>query len=159
MNFPETIRLKPFLFPVYFSIAVAIIFSLVSLTITHDRSSLIVAMVMGIVAVVIWLLLRRIEISIDSEGLLYKSIFTTKSIAWAEVTKSYVKFYHRGKASAYFWHFETSDQRMVKFSVRFFTRRSLRILAQEVISNTRGVEIDQRISNMAEGVFPWRIFW
>ena len=65
----------------------------------------------------------------------------------------------RGKASAYYWHFETADQRQVKFSVRFFGRSSLRTLAEEVISRSRGAEVDEVISNMAEGVFPWRIFW
>ena len=57
------------------------------------------------------------------------------------------------------WHFVTTDQRTVKFSLRFFRRKSIRVLAQEVIANAKGAEIDKQISDMAEGVFPWRILW
>lgn len=155
----ETIRLKPVPLPAYIAIIIAIVFSLISLTITHDRSALIVAIIMGAVSILVYFIIRKIEITIDSEGLTYKNLFSTKRVAWSEVLKSYVKFYHRGKASAYFWHFLTIDQRTVKFSVRFFRRKTLRVLAQEVIANARGAEIDPQISNMAEGVFPWRILW
>jgi hypothetical protein len=155
----ETIRLKPTPFPVYISIATAIVFSLVNLTMTHDPSVLIVAIVMLVAGIIIWIVLNRIEITITSEGLTYKNISSTKSVSWNEVLKSYLKFYHRGKASSYYWHFVCTDQRTVKFSVRFFRRRSLRILAEAVIANLRTAEIDERIANMAEGVFPWRILW
>jgi len=155
----ETIRLKAVPLPAYFSIVIAIIFSLVSLFITHDRSIYIIAIIMGVISVFVWLIIRRIEITLTPEGLTYRNLFTTERVEWSDVLKSYVKFYHRGKASAYFLHFVTTDQRTIKFSLRFFRRKSIRILMQEVIANARGAEADKQISNMAEGVFPWRILW
>ena len=155
----ETIRLKAFPLPAYISIVIAIGLSLASLTINHDQSTIIMAIVMGVVSVFVWIMIRRVEIILDPEGLTYRNLFTTKRVEWSDVVKSYIKFYHRGKASAYFYHFVTTDQRTVKFSVRFFRRKQLRVLAQEVIANVKGAETDKQISNMAEGVFPWRILW
>ena len=155
----ETIRLKAVPLPAYFLIAMAIVLSLVSLAVTHDKATATMAIVMGAVSVFVWITIRRREILIDSNGLTYKNIFTTERVEWSEVLRSYVKFYHRGKASAFFFHFVTTDQRTIRFSVRFFRRKQLRVLAQEIVANINGAETDQQISNMAEGVFPWRILW
>ena len=159
MNYSEPIRLKPRPLPAYIGIGVALIFAIINIAITHERSSWIVCGVMIAVSIVSWLLIQKVEITIDNDALVYKNVFTAKTVPWNTILKSYVKFYRRGKASAYYWHFETTDQRVVKFSVRLFSRSSLRILAEEVVARTRGAEVDELISNMAEGVFPWRIFW
>lgn len=155
----ETIRLKAVPLPAYFLIVMAILFSLVGLTITYDRSTFITSIIMGVVSVFVWVLIRRREIIIDPEGLTYRNLFSTERVEWSDVLKIYARFYHRGKASSYFFHFVTTDQRTVKFSVRFFRRKQLRVLAQEVIANTKSVEVDKLVSDMAEGVFPWRILW
>ena len=109
------------------------------------------------ILLLIWIVYRRILLTIDNEGLTYKSIFTTKRFAWNEVQKTYIKYKSHGKSGSHYWFFELTNGRF-KFSTGLYSRRSLQHVAQAVIEKCNNAQAEDRILNMAEGKFPWYMF-
>jgi hypothetical protein len=109
------------------------------------------------ILLIIWTAYRRIILTIDNEGLTYKSIFSTKQFAWNEVQRTYIKYKSHGKSGSHYWFFELVNGRF-KFSTGLYSRRSLQQVAQAVLEKCTTAQVEDRILNMAEGRFPWYMF-
>jgi hypothetical protein len=111
-----------------------------------------------VLAVVMGLLLSKAGIIIDDSGLTYKTVFVTKEILWDSITKTFLKYRSHGKSGSYYWYFENTQGRTVKFSTGLYSRKSLRTIAEAITARCKTADIEKRIYNMAEGEFPWYIW-
>jgi hypothetical protein len=103
-------------------------------------------------------LFNKLEIIIDDYSLRYKTIFREKVVKWTDVTATYLKYQHEGKSGSYYWFFEQTAAKTVKFSISFYSRKSLQILSESVVTKCSNARIEDRIRNMAAGKFPWFVF-
>lgn len=110
-----------------------------------------------LITALIWVGFKKIELTINNDGLTYKTIFTTKEILWQDVLRTHIKYEHHGKSGNVYWLFET-HARNLKFSTSLFGRKSLRTIAEAVVSKCHRSVIDEKIFKMSEGRFPWYIF-
>jgi hypothetical protein len=155
----EEIRIHPRPVPAFIILGAGLILLFVSLIENQQRSAWFAGI--GIVAVsfLIWLVFSRTMIILDQDGLKYRNILGSKEVSWNSITNTYIKYHHRGKASRYFWHFDTAGEGHQKFSIRFFSRKDLKLIAENIIDHCRGAVIEDRIHDMAQGRFPWRIIF
>ena len=138
-------------------VLVAIVYGIVATQKPSNDANL----VFGIVFILMFLLLflfRKTSISIDNEGITSTNAFRIKQVLWKDITKTYLKYQHHGKSGSVYWLFETGTARSFKFSTSFYSRKSLRTIAEAVITKCSGAEIQDKIIRMSEGRFPWYIF-
>jgi hypothetical protein len=154
----QTTHLRPrkfiFLIPLAFCIALFIIIGTQKNLPTEVELIFLIPL---IILLIIWTIFRRILLTIDNEGLTYKSIFTTKQLTWNDVQKTYIKYKSHGKSGSHYWFFELNNTRF-KFSTGLYSRRSLQQVAEAVVEKCKNTEIEERIYKMAEGKFPWYMF-
>lgn len=154
----QTTHLRPrkfvFLIPLAFCIGLFIIVGMQKNLPTEVE--LIFLIPLGIL-LIIWLGFRRILLTIDNEGLTYKSIFRTRQFSWNEVQKTYIKYKSHGKGGNHYWFFELANGRF-KFTTGLYSRKSLQQVAQAVLEKCNNAQVEDRILNMAEGKFPWYMF-
>jgi hypothetical protein len=154
----ETTTLRPRLWPFFLIIAAGILLFFFSSQKNNSQHLIWFEIGFIVFVLVLWFLLSRANIVVDDSGLVHKNIFTTKEIAWDGVVKSYIKYRHYGKSGSYYWHFENSNGEKARFSIKLYSRSSLRVIAEAVIMKCKNADIEQRILNMAEGQFPWYIW-
>jgi hypothetical protein len=105
-------------------------------------------------AVFFWFMLNKVEVLITNDGITYKTLFTSKEVLWNDVVRTYVRYQQQGKSGSHYWFFETGD-RTLKFSSGYFSRKSLRIIAEAVVAKCKHADIQDTIHKWAEGQFPW----
>lgn len=101
---------------------------------------------------------NRVEIIIDQSGLTSKTLFKTRHILWKNVFKTYVWFYFDGQSGNFIWHFETATQNKLELAVGMYSRKSLKLIAEAVVTHCPHAQIEPKIKSMASGKFPWYIF-
>ena len=117
-----------------------------------------VAYAMIAMAVLIWIILLKIQITIDDISLTHQNLFRTRQIEWKDVTTTYIKYRSHGQSGSYYWFFENVQGQKFRFSISLYGRSALRQLAEAVVGKCGRAEIDTRITDMATGDFPWYIF-
>lgn len=108
-----------------------------------------------VMSLVMYLLLLRVSITLSQQGFIHKTAFRTKQVFWSHVSKTFIRYRHHGQSGSYYWYFEDPNENRMKFSVRLFSRSSLRKMAEWVVSKCYSAINDERIPRMAEGKFPW----
>ena len=111
----------------------------------------------ALLVIIIWFLFQRTSITFGNEGIMYKTVFATRTFQWEDVTRTYLRFKHRGKSGNMQWRFDLFEKRH-HISISFYRRKELQLLAEAVVEKCRQAEIDPRITGMATGKFPWYIF-
>lgn len=154
----QTTYLRPrgfiFLIPLVFCIA---LFIIVGTQTNVPKEVEFIFLIPLVILLIFWIAFRKTQITIDNEGLSYKSIFTSKQFAWGDVNKTYIKYKSHGKSGNHYWFFELINGRF-KFTTGLYSRRSLQQIAQAVMEKCKNAQVEDRILNMAEGKFPWYIF-
>ena len=158
MNFTEPVILRPRKWPAAIPLVLALVFFIFISPQKNDYTVPIVCVVLLLVSIFMFLILLKAQIILDDTGMTYKTLFGTKEISWQAVAKTYLRFRHHGQSGSYYWYFETPGAKKIKFSMRLYSRKSLHTIAKAVTTKCREAQIDDRIHNMAEGVFPWYIF-
>lgn len=153
----ETITLHPRRWPAYLMAVLALILLFIPQK-NNAHAALYVAIGILVFAIVFWLFLLNARIVIDDSRLTYKTIFVTREVFWDSVSKTYIKYRHHGKSGSYYWYFENLNGRKVKFSIKLYSRKSLRSIAEAVTMKCKSADIEKRIYDMAEGQFPWYIW-
>ena len=111
-----------------------------------------------LLSILIFILISKSEIIVDDTGITHKNLFTTKEIAWANISRTYLKSEHHGKSRRLYWFFEDLRGKKSKLQVDLLSRKNLRILAEAVTMKCPSSDIEKRIYDMAEGQFPWYIW-
>lgn len=151
-----TLRSRPW--PVFLLLAAGITMMIIVPQKTRDNLGLYFGGGFLLLALIFWWIFRKAIIVIDATGLTHKTIFFSKQVIWSNVSKTYIKYHHHGKSGSHYWHFENAAGNPVKFSINLYSRQSLRTLAEAVTMKCKNADIEKRIYNMAEGVFPWYIW-
>jgi|GEM_PF-1907594 len=133
-----------------------IVFHFASKSDDFEESKLFI-LIPGFVILLLWLLFQKVSITVDNDGLTYTTLFSTQSFLWKDVTSTWLKFSNHGKSGQTFWYFEKFDKTQ-NMDISFYPRKSLRIIAETVVTKCRKASIDPKITAMAEGKFPWYIF-
>jgi len=119
---------------------------------------LFLALFIGLVVVFLYFLLNKISLTINNDGLEYKTAFRTKNLLWREVTASRLNFEFHGHSGDIFWLFNLNNSRDLKFSISFFSRKELRAIAEAVVAKCCNTCVSKKIQQMSQGKFPWYIF-
>lgn len=154
----ETTTLHPRKWPAALIAAIAIAVLFIPQK-NNEQAALYIAIGVFIFSILFWFFLSNAKIVIDDSGLVYKTAFATREVFWNSVSKTYIKYRHHGKSGSYYWYFENSNGRKVRFSIKLYSRKDLRAIAEAVTVKCKEAEIEKRIYDMAEGQFPWYIWW
>lgn len=95
------------------------------------------------------------RITIHDTGLHLKNLFSEYKILWVSLQKTHVVYIKDGRASQYYWFFETTDQRKIKFSVQFYSPKSLKRLAMAIVQKSKSSIADDKIVAFAEDRYAW----
>jgi hypothetical protein len=154
----QTTYLRPrgFIFLIPLALCIAL-FIIVGTQTNVPKEVELIFLIPLVILLIFWIGFKKTLITIDNEGLSYKSIFSTKQFAWIDVQRTYIKYKSHGKSGSHYWFFELINGRF-KFITGLYSRRSLQQIAQAVMEKCKNAQVKDRILNMAEGKFPWYIF-
>ena len=153
----ETTILRPRRWPAILMAAIAIAILFIPQK-NNEHIAIYMAIGVFVFSVLFWIFLSKSTIVVDDSGLTYKTAFVKREVFWKGVSKTYLKYHRHGKSGSYYWNFEGPAGRKVKFSIKLYSRKDLRIIAEAVTMKCKDADIEQRIYNMAEGHFPWYIW-
>jgi hypothetical protein len=144
----------PALIPLVLAVIIFIFFSPQH----NDATMIVVCGFLVLAALFMRILLASVRIIMDDSGLNHKTLFRSRTVAWKNISKTYLRYRHHGKSGGHYWFFEDADEKRLRFPLRLFSRRSLQELAAFTVAKRKEAIFDERILNMAEGRFPWYIF-
>ena len=129
-----------------------------------DRTDLIsMKTYLGLVGLVLfsllYYLLGKVKIILDNPGISFQyPLKKDVHIPWPEIIKSKLQWdfdMHGGNA---YWTFSLLAGKTTGFSPSFYSRKSLRLIAEALIIKCPNAQFDKRILKMSEGKFPWYLF-
>ncbi len=123
-----------------------------------DKQLMLVFSLISLIPLGMFFFHAKSYVMIDNDGITHKTPFRQRTIGWNEVTRSYFKIRHTGKSSQRLWYFENVVGKGLSFTTGLYSRKSLRAVAEALVTKRPQAEIDQKIRNIAEGNFPWYIF-
>jgi hypothetical protein len=103
-------------------------------------------------------LISKVHVVIDNDSISYKTAFTTKTMDWRDVTRTYFKIRHTGKSTVRMWCFENTSGKTLSFSTNMYSRASMQTIAEAVVAKCSKADIEDKIRDIATGKFPWYIF-
>jgi hypothetical protein len=153
MFHPEPVSLQPRRWPALIPLVLALVLFVFFSPQENDKTLVVFCSLLVLISGALFLALSKARIILDDTGLTHKNFLTSRSLPWQTVSKSFIKTRHHGQSRSYYWYFENRNGEQVKFSMRLY-----RTIAQAVTTKSRAADIEGRIYNMAEGVFPWYLF-
>lgn len=105
-----------------------------------------------------WWLMSKMLITVDNDGLTYKTAFKERSISWKDITRSYLKVVNTGKSNQRYWYFDHTAGKPLYFSTDSFSRESIKTIAGALVDKCPAAEIEEKIRGFANGKFPWYMF-
>jgi hypothetical protein len=158
MNFVREMILRPRKWPAFIPLGMALVIFLFLNQQRHDLWVILFSSALLAVSAFLYYALSRLTIRINQEGLSYRGLFSTRDLRWNDVIKTYIKYRYYGQSGSYYWYFEHSGGKRVRFSLRLFSRPQLRSIACMVMEKCPGAQVQDKILMMADGEFPWYIF-
>ncbi|TCJ18655.1 hypothetical protein EPD60_03915 [Flaviaesturariibacter flavus] len=120
-----------------------------------ERIFWIVTAISVAVALVIFILLRAIEIRLSPEGITFRAINGVRVIRWTELEAVEVRWVHTGKSSRRELVFRPRSDREARLNTGLYSRRSLQAIASAAIMMAPQAAIDNRVRRFAKGNFSW----
>ena len=146
--------------PPYFvgSIFVVLFFILNDTGKLHETDSLLVAAGF-LLFIFIYYLLSRNKLILDKECITHHLFFgKQKVIKWKELQSTSLVWDNHGYGTNLSMDFVNYSGKKMSLQTSFYSRKSLKIIAEALIDAASHVTIDKRIVNIAKGEFPWYIF-
>ena len=106
-------------------------------------------------SILLFLAFRKARVVLDYDKLTYQTIFKKKEIRWQEVQKTFIKYHHHGKSGSRNLHFITKNGEEHNFSISLYSKNDLQQIGEAIIAKCEGADIQEKIRNMAVGIFPW----
>jgi hypothetical protein len=127
-------------------IPVVCLFYVAVVTSNHNRGVWIAAILLSAIPILIYFVQRKSYVVIDNDGFTYKTLAGAQSIRWKNVSRSYLKMKFTGKSSERRWHFENKNGGCISFPTGSYNRRSLRTIAEALITKCSAADIAPRIT-------------
>lgn len=105
----------------------------------------------------LWYAVSKLEIWIDEQAILYKTLFTTKELAWKEIIDVNLHLGFAGQHPHVKWTFSAVEKN-ITIESSYFSRSDNRLLAAAVIKKCVKARIAPSIESLAAGKFPWYVF-
>lgn len=112
------------------------------------------AIISAAASLAIYFVLGRICITIDDQSISHKNLIRHKGLDWQKITNVFLRFERSGKSRRLYWVFDGAGSEL-KFASGFYSRADLKLLAETVVSKCTHAIIDERITGITEGKFPW----
>lgn len=111
------------------------------------------------IVVLLFYALSKKKIIIDNNAIIQQMVFgKQRTLSWNEIKSSALNWHTHGHGANLGWQIESFTAKRISFDPGFYSRRSLRAIAEALTSKCPNATIDSRIKKMAEGKFPWYIF-
>jgi hypothetical protein len=120
-----------------------------------DATLAIICLLLIISSVYILLLRSTKEVIINEEGITCKTWFNKHHINWKDLTKTYIRYWHHGKAARSYWYFEANNGNKLKFPLQQYPRKELQDIANMVVGKRKNAIADDWVIAIAKGNFPW----
>ena len=124
----------------------------------QDATVAIICSLLIISSVYIFLLRSRKDLMINDEGITFKTWFNREHINWTDLSKTYIKYWHHGKAARSYWYFEAGNGHKLKIPIHQYPRKELQAIANTVVGKRKNAIADDWIIAIARGHFPWYTF-
>ncbi|HJW17046.1 MAG TPA: DUF6585 family protein [Flavisolibacter sp.] len=153
-----TIHFYPRKWPAFTPLVMAIILFLFYSPQNKDATVAIICIMLVISSGYILLLRLRRELIINDDGITFKTWFNKDHINWKDLSKTYISYWHHGKAAQSFWYFEAANGNKLRFPLRQYPRNVLQVIANTVMARRKNAIADDWVMAMAKGHFPWYTF-
>lgn len=144
---------------------ILIIFSIltlpfISLKLMGDQDKIIDIFLLAttLFCLILYICSKCISITIDNEGIEYRSILIKRSIAWKDIQKTSLAFEFHGKSTDFVWNFTSFENKSINFSAGFFSKSTLRAIGETVIQKCDDYVVKGNIRMVSKGKFPWYFF-
>ncbi len=161
MNLPiERQELHIRKWPLYFIAAVFVVFIIV-LDRTGKLGDIGLMLAAGglVVFSILYFMLSKNKLIVDNDGITQQLFFgKQKVILWKNLVSSSFHWHYHGHGASLQWEFCGIDGKKIILQSSFYSRSSLRLLADALMDKRGEIVLDKRIKRMAENDFPWYIF-
>lgn len=161
MNLPiERHELHIRKWPLYFIAAVFVVFVIV-LDRTGRLGDIGSMLAAGglVVFSILYFMLSKNKLIVDNDGITQQLFFgKQKVILWKNLVSSSFHWHYHGHGASLQWEFCGIDGKKIILQSSFYSRSSLRLLADALMDKRGEIVLDKRIKRMAENDFPWYIF-
>lgn len=105
-------------------------------------------------------LLGKTSIIIDDDGITITRLFKRATLKWADIRTASLRWQPEGMHSVnVYWTMTTNDgSHQMEFQPSFYSRHDLRLIASVLVEKSPEATIDERITRMSLGKFPWYLF-
>jgi hypothetical protein len=112
-----------------------------------------------LLSIVIYMFCKRTQIVIQPEGFAYHSPYGKKNfVRWTDIKASSLEVSPQASTVSFTWKFETFLGKQINIELGYFSRNDMKLLAAQVVQQTKGALLSNSIYRMAKGQFPWYIF-
>ncbi len=111
------------------------------------------------IAILLFFVLSKKKIIIDNNTISQQLFFgKERTLNWNEIRNTSLNWHSHGHGANLAWQIESLTAKKISFDPGFYSRKSLRAIAEALTGKCPNAVIDPRIKKMAEGKFPWYIF-
>lgn len=115
-------------------------------------------LVFGIIGLLFLLFTFKNELTISDSGITSKNLFKAKELNWQQIQAISFQFVWHGKSGHHELMFLTANSKQnIIIVANYYNRSQLKEIAQLIITKYQG-NISPKITQMAEGIFPWYLF-
>ena len=147
----NTVELKPgklYLVPLVF----LIILIVVAIANPSNSTVWIVAGVLLVVTIFLYILSSK-KLIISDNGITQETLSGKKELSWQEVSKVYLTYIKYTRSVNIFLVFERPNQKEFKLLLNSYTGKKRQAIADAVVKNSKGIQIDNRLHQLANGNF------
>jgi hypothetical protein len=124
----------------------------------EDKSLDLFLLIISVFCLLLYVWGSKMFVSIDNEGITYKIIFRKTFISWKDITRTKLAFEFHGKSGDFIWNFTSKDNKQISFSTGYFSKNTIRAIAEAVVEKCPHFVIEGKITDISNGKFPWYIF-
>lgn len=111
-----------------------------------------------IVCSAFYFVMSRIQIHIDNDGIVLKTLLSINSMEWKHVKSSKLSFEVHAHSGDIKWIIANENGEGLRISPTYFSRKDNQFIAEALLAKCKCANISDKITNMAAGRFPWYIF-
>lgn len=154
----ETKYLKPRSYFILLALLPVAVYFYIALAVSGRETHVwIVGILISLVPLGLFFYHLKSYVLLDNDGITTKTPFRESMIRWNDISRSYMETRFTGRSSKRYWYFEQEKGKRVSFATGMYSRRSLRDIAEALVTRCPKADIEPRIINISQGKFPWYI--
>lgn len=110
------------------------------------------------ISIIFSFILSKISITINNNGIRYKRFSRTEYVSWDKLFESEIIFTSDSKSSKLVWIFKEINDRQIKITTIFFSKKDKQKLAEILINQSPRCYVSDMVKRFAANNFPWYYF-